>query len=534
VASFYIENFGCRATQADGAAIERQFRDRGLERATSSGKAEVVILNTCTVTASADQDARAAIRRVHRENPGCEIVVTGCYAQRAPEEVSALPGVAQVIGNSHKHQLGEIVSTSRLFRSSPHSRFVPLSSLSGGSSELTTSVQPQTPDRHSQIFVSDIFAHTELLAAPVFEGEATESARTRPNLKVQDGCDNRCSFCVIPSVRGQSRSLPLDQVLGEMNALVAAGYREVVISGINLGRWGRDFPGHASPSRLVIPRSAGDEESAVSIQPANYRSLAMLGMTKGKLRFEDLVHAILAETSLEKLRLSSVEPMDWTAELIRMMAESPRIAKHAHVPMQSGSDRVLRLMHRKYRPWHYREKIEKIRAAMPTAAIGADVMAGFPGETAADFEETRRMIEELPFTYLHVFTYSSRPGTPSAAMGEQVPVHIARERNRILRDLAAEKKLAFMRSFVGKAIEAITLTGPPNSLSSRADHCDSQSESQCGVEGPRVSSTSLTEALTDNYLKLRLQGRHDPNRWLAVQVNNVEDGMLVGSASRTS
>jgi threonylcarbamoyladenosine tRNA methylthiotransferase MtaB len=502
VPSFYIENFGCRVTQADGAAIERQLRDHGLTRAPAPTQATLAILNTCTVTASADQDARAAIRRIHRENPECQIVVTGCYAQRAPDEISALPGVAQVIGNSHKHRLAEIVLREG------SSAFVPLSSLTAESSAAD----------QGQIFVSDIFAHTELLAAPVFEGEAAGGGRTRPNLKVQDGCDNRCSFCVIPSVRGQSRSLPLARVIREVNALVSAGYREVVISGINLGRWGRDFGDHASPSRLDIPRNGGDEESAAPRVPANYRSLATLGMTrdggrkgrttKGELRFEDLVRAILAETSLEKLRLSSVEPMDWSTELIRMMAESPRIAKHAHVPMQSGSDRILRLMHRKYRPWHYREKIEQIRAAMPTAAIGADVMAGFPGETEADFDETRGMIEELPFTYLHVFTYSSRPGTPSAAMSGQVPMHVARERNRILRELAAKKKRTFMQGFVGKNIEAITLAG--SFLPSLAE--------------------PWTEALTDNYLKLRLKGSFASNRRVTARVEGMEDGTLCGVA----
>jgi len=182
-------------------------------------------------------------------------------------------------------------------------------------------------------------------------------------------------------------------------------------------------------------------------------------------------------------------------------------------------------MHRKYRPWHYREKIEKIRAAMPTAAIGADVMAGFPGETAADFDETRRMVEDLPFTYLHVFTYSPRPGTPAAAMRNQVPVQIARERNRILRELAAEKKLAFMRGFIGQTVEAITLHSP-GALSSRAEPIDLRANQSGGVEGPAV----FTEALTDNYLKLRLKGRHAPNRWLTAQVEQVEDGALVGAA----
>jgi threonylcarbamoyladenosine tRNA methylthiotransferase MtaB len=456
VTSFYVENFGCRATQADGAAIERQFEEHGLVRAAARAQSEIVVLNTCTVTASADQDARAAIRRIQRENPGCEIVVTGCYAQRAPEEIASLPGVTRVIGNSHKHRLAEIAVALRqpaAVVNAEVSGFVPLASLTGHA--------------QGEIFVSDIFAHTELLAAPVFDSVGANNERTRPNLKVQDGCDNRCSFCVIPFVRGQSRSLPLNQILDELNALVDAGYREVVISGINLGRWGRDFD---RPSR-----------------------------------FEDAVHAILDRTNLEKLRISSVEPMDWSDELVDLMASSARIAKHAHVPLQSGSDRMLRAMHRKYRPWHYREKLEKIRAAMPTAAIGADVMVGFPGESEADFEETRRFIEQLPFTYLHVFTYSSRPGTPSTTMLEQVPVRIARERNRILRDLAGAKKLAFMQSFVGKTLEAITL-----------NKFDGES----------------TEALSDNYLKLRLLGQHDANRWVAARVERVEGGDLIAVRDR--
>jgi len=456
VASFYIQNFGCRATQADGAALERQFEERGLARASAPGQSEIVVLNTCTVTASADQDARAAIRRIRRENPDCQIVVTGCYAQRAPEEIASLPGVSRVIGNSHKHRLADIVVASHqraVVAGIPPPDFVPLSSL-----------MPEAP---GEIFVSDIFAHTELLAAPVFDAAVlrTNNDRTRPNLKIQDGCDNRCSFCVIPFVRGQSRSLPLHRILSEVSGLVNSGYREVVISGINLGRWGRDFD-----------------------RP---------------LRFETVVHEILGQTSLEKLRISSVEPMDWSDELIRTMANSPRVAKHAHVPLQSGSDRVLRSMHRKYRPWHYREKLEKIRAAMPTAAIGADVMVGFPGESEVDFEETRQLIEELPFTYLHVFTYSSRPGTPSAEMPDLVPVQIARERNRILRDLAAAKKQAFMQSFLGKTVEVITLN---------------------------VFDGKSTEALTDNYLKLRLEGQLEANRWVKARVEQVEAGALLGVA----
>jgi threonylcarbamoyladenosine tRNA methylthiotransferase MtaB len=439
VATYHVENFGCRATQADGAAIERQLLDRGLERATAANQAEVVVLNTCTVTAAADQDARAAIRRIHRENPGAKIVVTGCYAQRAPEELSAIPGVSLVVGNSHKHELVDYLSQD--------SSFVLLAHVGA------TAV--------SNVIVGDIFAHTELMAAPVFDTNSFE--KTRPNLKVQDGCNNRCSFCIIPYVRGKSRSLKLEEVLREVDALVANGYREIVLSGINLGRWGRE----------LTPR----------------------------MNFAAMLSAILERTVIEKIRISSVEPMDWTNEVIELVASSPRICKHAHVPLQSGSDRILRKMHRKYRPWHYADRIERIRSAMPDGAIGADVMVGFPGESDDDFEQTRALIERLPFTYLHVFTYSSRPGTPSAAMPDQVPVQIARERNRVLRELAAQKKRAFMESFVGREVEAITLTQ---------------------YDG------EFTEALTDNYLKLRMRGAHVANQQLRVAIEAVQKDALIG------
>jgi threonylcarbamoyladenosine tRNA methylthiotransferase MtaB len=477
-----------------------------MSRASTPAQAAVVVLNTCTVTAAADQDARSAIRRVRRRNPEAQIVVTGCYAQRAPEEIAALPGVSVVIGNSHKHQLVEL-----MLENTPvaETTFIPLASLTENR-ELRTG---------NSIFVSDIFAHTELLAAPVFDAA---NERTRPNLKVQDGCDNRCSFCVIPYVRGQSRSLGLDRIIREVNGLLESGYRELVVSGINLGRWGRDRDLRAQPSApsqnltsdVRSPRSDTQRLTPEAAFP-NPR------VGRRKAGFEDLIRAILSETALEKLRISSVEPMDWTDELIFLVASSPRIAKHAHVPMQSGSDAVLRRMHRKYRPWHYRAKIEKIRAAMPTAAIGADVMVGFPGETDSEFEATRRMIEDLPFTYLHVFTYSARPGTPAAEMANQVPVHIARQRNRILRELAAEKKLSFMRGFIGKEIEAITLRSCDVGAPAR-DVVDTNSAE---VE---TSTSGFTEALTDNYLKLRLRGHHEPNRWLQARIDDVVDGALTG------
>ena len=411
VSSFHVHNFGCRASQADGAALESALLAQGLNAAANARDAQLVVLNTCTVTAAADEDVRKAIHRVHRDNPDARILVTGCYAQRAPEELAGLPGVDWVVGNSHKVRIPEIV----------------------------------TEPYHGQIHIGDIFAQHDFLSAPV---EDAAGDRTRPNLKIQDGCNNRCSFCIIPFVRGRSRSAPADRVVEQVRNL-AARYREVVLSGINLGRWGRE-PGST-------------------------------------MRLADLVRRLLDETPIERLRLSSIEPMDWSDDLLDLAATSARIAKHVHAPLQSGSDRVLRRMHRKYRPRHYEDRILKAHAWMPDAAIGADVMTGFPGETDAEFEESRAFIESLPFTYLHVFTYSERPGTP-AASADQVPMEVRRERNRILRELAAQKNLEFRRRMLGRTLAVVTLT-----------------------EG----------ALSDNFLKVELATPRAANQLIDIEIGSV-------------
>ncbi len=413
VERFYVKNFGCRASQADGAAMEAGLSARGLAAAERSSDADLVVLNTCTVTATADDEVRQAIRRVRREAPEARIVVTGCYAQRAPEEIAKLDGVSLVVGNSHKTRLVELVTE---------------------------------PHYHGQIEIGDIFAQTDFLTAPV---EDAAGDRTRPNLKIQDGCDNRCSFCIIPFVRGRSRSARPEQVVEQVRTL-AAKYREVVLSGINLGRWGRDLRGDSPDSTL-----------------------------RERPRFADLVRRLLEETPVERLRLSSVEPMDFTDDLLELMASSPRIAKHVHAPLQSGSSAVLRRMRRKYRPAHYAGRIAKARELMPECAVGADVMTGFPGETGAEFEESRAFIDSLPFTYLHVFTYSERPGTPAAESPAQVPTAVRRARTRILRELSARKNLEFRKSTVGRTLSAITL--------------------------------SNGQALSGNFLKVTLQGRREPN-----------------------
>ena len=455
--SFFVQNFGCRAAQADGAALEHELATRGLARAAEARTADLVVLNTCTVTASADEDARQAIRRQFRNNPGCRILVTGCYAQRAPNELAALPGVTWVVGNSHKTRIGEIVAGS--------GALVPLSAL-GRAPAPTASPDPPAPEappapKTPQVIIGDIFANTELLAAPVF-GAGAE--RTRPNVKIQDGCNNRCSFCIIPAVRGRSRSLRPEAVLAQVRALERAGYREIVLTGINLGRYGRD------------------------LEP--------------RLSFLAMMRAILSETVIERIRLSSVEPLDFTNELLELMASSSRIARHVHAPLQSGSDRVLRRMRRRYRAAHYEQRLWRAHQLLPEAAFGADVMVGFPGESDEDFEQTRALVERLPFTYLHVFTYSRREGTPAATMPDQVPVRVARERNRLLRELAARKNLEFRRRQVGSRLSVITLEAGT-------------------LEGG--------SALSNNYLKVRLRGsRLGPNRLVEALITGVEEPGLAG------
>ena len=424
VGKFFVQNFGCRATQADGAALESSLAAGGLSPAGERSAADLVVLNTCTVTVSADEDVRQTIRRVHRENPAARILVTGCYAQRAPQELAAMPGVEWVVGNSHKHAIPELIS-----------------------------LAPAGAPYHGNIHVGDIFAQQEFLSAPV---EDAGGDRTRPNLKIQDGCNNRCSFCIIPFVRGRSRGMPADEAVAQVGRL-AARYREVVLTGINLGRWGRE-PGST-------------------------------------LRLAGLVRRLLDETTIERLRLSSVEPMDFSDELLELMASSGRIAPHVHAPLQSGSDRILRRMHRKYRPRHYAGRIVKARSLMPDAAIGADVMVGFPGETDADFEESRQFIEQLPFTYLHVFTYSERPGTPAAEDPLTVPMAARKERNRVLRELGERKNREFRQRMVGRTLSAVTLHEPG-------------------------------AALTGNYLKVQLASLREANRMADLQIGGLtRDGL---------
>jgi threonylcarbamoyladenosine tRNA methylthiotransferase MtaB len=471
VEAYHVENFGCRASQADGDALAAELSRAG--NPVSAKDAAVVVLNTCAVTAEAERTARAYLRRVKRENPKAQVVVTGCYAQRAPEEVAGLLGVDAVVGNSHKGLLAQVVAQMRERAGDS------LAKESGFAGPGFVSLGDVTGAGGVPVLVDDRFAHANLAA-----DDLAASNDTRPNLKVQDGCGNRCSFCIIPTTRGGSRSVPLSLVLERVRRFVDADGKELVLSGINLGRWGSDF------GRREFGRPA---------------------------RFEDLVAAILEQTALPRLRISSVEPMDWSAALVALYRQygredaastGPRLARHAHLPLQSGADATLRAMHRRYRPWHYAEKLAAIREAMPDAAgggaaIGADVMVGFPGETDALFEESYRFIAEQPLTYLHLFPFSARPGTAAWGLAQEQPVRgeAVRERMARLRGLMEEKQAAFRQRAGERKLSVITL---------KPDDAHRQ--------------RGLTPALSDNFLPVEIAGVFRANQMLWTAVSHPSKG----------
>ena len=433
--SFHISNFGCRASQSEGAAIQDELVGAGAVEADSPYDAGVLVVNSCTVTEEADRDVRRLIRRVARRSPGTEIIVTGCYAQRRPQELASMPQVRYVVGNSHKAIVPGLV--------------------------LDSLRDPSGPGR-AEIFCSDIFDEKVLAVSPN-QGSA---GRTRVTVKVQDGCDANCSFCIIPSVRGRSRSLDPGDVVGQVRKLVERGYREVVFSGIHLGSYGRDLTSRTSLSDLI--------------------RLTLAGLP-----------------DLERLRLSSIEPREVNSEIIGLVATHSRIAHHLHVPMQSGCARILGEMRRPYSPDYYARLVQRIREAVPDAAIGADIMVGFPGETDNEFLETYRLIEASPLTYLHVFPYSARPGTAAAEMEGVIPENVARFRGQHLRSLIARKNAAFRRTFVGQELEVLILDD------------DAEAGWRAGI--------------SDNFIKVRVPEHLDTNRWHTLGVTGLEGaGIQVG------
>jgi threonylcarbamoyladenosine tRNA methylthiotransferase MtaB len=377
--SFHIRTFGCKLNQFDSAAVEADLRARGLATSHDHGDASVVVINTCTVTHRADADARRLARRVRRENPGCLVVATGCLAERDPEALEALEEIDLVVGRLDRPRLGELVAARAEGR---------LPGMLTGPGE-----------------------------APSCAGGLSFGDRTRAFLKVQEGCALACAYCIIPQVRGRSTSVPPDQVATGLESLLRAGYREVVLTGVNTGDYGAD----------LSPRT----------------DLAAL------------LRRLLRTPGLGRLRLNSLEPRTVTEEILDLLAGDEKLAPHLQVPLQSGSDRVLGFMRRNYRASLYARVVEAIRRRVPHAGLGADVIVGHPGEGEAQFQETVSFLASSPLNYLHVFSYSPRPGTAAAGRDDHVDPAVIARRSERLREMAAAMALRFRRSFVGRGVQVL-------------------------------------------------------------------------------
>jgi threonylcarbamoyladenosine tRNA methylthiotransferase MtaB len=434
---YAVITFGCRVNQADSLGVEEELRAAGATAAPPES-ADLVVVNTCSVTATADQGARQTIRRVARDNPSARIVVTGCYATRRPDEVGALPNVVRVVPNDGKPQLLPVVRSVR----------------------LQPDVQLQ-PDRDPT--TADRFGDGDGNCGAAIEPGV--AGRTAFTLRVQTGCAEPCSYCIIPATRGRPRSVPIGDVMREIERVEAAGFKEIALTGVHLGSYGCDL---TPPSSLIDL----------------LRTLARV-----RLR-PDREPTVL-------FRISSLEPMDCSRDIVDLVAASGCFAPHFHLPLQHASNRVLASMRRPYTVEFYASLVADIRARIPHASIGSDIIVGFPGETDDDFAQLASYLERSPLTYVHVFPYSDRPGTEASAMSGKIAGPVVRERGRRIRDIGRRLSERFRDAQVGTVHRALTLE-----------------------DGSLV--------VTGNYLKLRVPPVHSRNHWVRVRMTSHHDGELLG------
>ena len=414
--------FGCRVNQADSLGFEEELLSRG-GIAASPADADLVVINTCSVTATADQGARQTIRRIARDNPAARIVATGCYATRSPQDLADLPNVVRVIANDDKPRTVSLLATDF---------------------GLTTAVRFGEGDGSC--------------GAPIEPGVAGRTAFT---LRVQTGCDETCSYCIIPTTRGHSRSVPVEDVLAQIDRIVAAGFKEIALTGVHLGSYGRDLTPASSLLELL-------EKVHLKVDTTG---------TIGSVRLQPD----------PLFRISSLEPMDCSREIVNLVAHRGCFAPHFHLPLQHASNRMLTAMRRPYTIEYYSELVDDIRTRIPHASIGSDVIVGFPGETDEDFSQLASYLERSPLTHLHVFPYSDRPGTAASAMDGKVPGSAIRERGRQVRDIAQRLSQRFRQSQVGSRRPALTID-----------------------DG--------TTAVTDNYLRVRIPPGQSRNEWIQIVV----------------
>jgi threonylcarbamoyladenosine tRNA methylthiotransferase MtaB len=437
---YAIVTFGCRVNQADSLGVEEALLADGA-RAVTPDAADLVIVNTCSVTATADQGARQTIRRIARDNPSAQIVVTGCYATRRPDEIAALPNVVRVVSNDDKPRLISLIRGVRLQPDLDEVR-------------LKADLTDGTADR-----IGDGPCGAAL--------EPGVAGRTAFTLRVQTGCAEACSYCIIPTTRGTPRSVPVRDLLREVDRVVSAGFKEIALTGVHLGSYGHDL----SPRFSLIDL----------LRALNDTRRATLSGSRPNVLF----------------RISSLEPMDCSPEIVDLVATSDRFAPHFHLPLQHASDRILASMCRPYTIEYYASLVDGIRARMPHTSIGSDIIVGFPGETDEDFEQLASYLERSPLTHVHVFPYSDRPGTAASTMKGKVPGAIVRERGRRVREIGSRLRERFHESQVGTTHAALTLE-----------------------DGSVV--------VTGNYLKLRIPPGRGRNEWVQVRMTSHQHGELLG------
>lgn len=372
-----LYTLGCKLNFSETSAIGRQFQAEGYAPVKFHESADVYVINTCSVTDNANKKCRKVVRQALKTNPEAYVVIVGCYAQLKPKEISEIPGVDLVLGAAEKFRLFEVVDD-----------FV-----------------KQGNEKAGQVIAGEIGAVNEFI--PAF----SQGERTRSFLKVQDGCDYKCAFCTIPLARGKSRSDSLDNIVRNAEQLAAEGVREIVLTGVNIGDYGKDQPG----------------------------------------KFVDVVRALDAVQGIERFRISSIEPNLLTDEIIEFVSRSQRFMPHFHVPLQSGNNELLAAMRRRYRRELYVDRVRQIKALMPHACIGVDVIVGFPGETEAHFKDTYQFLNELDVSYLHVFTYSERPNTHALTLSDPVPMPVRAERSKMLRILSEKKRRHFYSQYLGQS-----------------------------------------------------------------------------------
>lgn len=407
-----LHTLGCKLNFSETSSMGRLLENDGFERRDFAQKADVYVINTCSVTDNADKECRMLVRRIQRKAPEAMVVITGCYAQLKPEEIAAIPGVDLVLGAAEKFNIAQHLK------------------------EITKG----EPTRICSCDIEDVNQ---------FSPSHSFSDRTRVFLKVQDGCDYNCSFCTIPMARGKSRSDSVANVVANVEAIAAGGAREIVLTGINLGDFKTTTP---------YPVSLQQEKEIGKMTVENYTK------QPSNENFFSLINELDKVEGIERFRISSIEPNLLTNEIIEFVSNSKKFMPHFHIPLQSGSDKILGLMRRRYKRDLYAERVGLIKTMMPHCCIGVDVIVGFPGETESDFLETVDFLEQINISYLHVFTYSERTDTLAAGMKPVVPVNIRHSRNKILRNLSYRKMQNFTNAHIGETRKVLFETKNRNNM----------------------------------------------------------------------